>query len=414
MSASRFVALPLALFVAACGTRRVDGPRPLIPDRGPPASIRVGYEGGMLNRSMHAFFRVERNAYVLVGHLGGDGIIRVLYPTTPEYAGWVPARRNLRTQTVHAPHDALPSLFAYSISRFRSVGARHDSYDGRGHGFVFLIASSRPLAYGTLEDDSGHWSEWRVSDYDRTADPRYAVRDFADAIAGSGYTLKYAGSISATQYDYASSQYWDCALLNSLGLVGYRYMWTSMSSWYYAPTWYANSPADRCGHRYEELRYAISGGWGPTGPPTVIVPPAVPTPAPKLDRPGRRGLGSTPTNTGRSTITRVAPGTSTGEVGPARSRPTYGTNRGGRSEYEPSRRAPDRDASTPRAWGHTPNSETRGSGNGSSSSGSTRETGSTGSSGTSTTTSSGSTPSRSTEGRSAASPREARPERPEH
>lgn len=412
MSASRFVVLPLALLVAACGTRRVEGPRPLIPERGPQASIRVGYEGGILNRSMHAFFRVEQNAYVLVGHLGGDGTIRVLYPSSPEYAGWVPARRNLRTQTVHAPHDALPSLFGYSISQFRTVGARHDSYDGRGHGFVFVIASRRPLAYGTLEDDSGHWSEWRVSDYDRTADPRYAVRDFADAIAGSGYTLKYAGSISATQYDYASSQYWDCALLNSLGLMGYRYMWTSMSSWYYAPTWYASSPADRCGHRYEELRYALSGGWGPTGPTTVIVPPTVPTrqPAPKLDRPGRRGLGPTPTNTDRSTITRVAPGTRTGDIGPMRSRPTYGTGRGERSEYEPRRRTDEREVSSPRDWGRTHTSETRGSGNAGSSNGSTRETGNS----TSTGTSSGSTPSRSTEGRSAASPREARSERPDH
>jgi hypothetical protein len=403
MAASRFVALPLVLLAAACSTRRVEGPRPLVPERGPDASVRVGYTGGLLNRSLTAYFRTEQNAYVIVAHLGGDGIIRVLYPEAPYAQGWVAARKTLRTATFQAPYDAIPSLFSYSVSQYRNGSARYSSYDGRGHGYVFIVASRRPLSYSLLEDPgSGEWSEWQVSDYAQSPDPRYAIRDFADAVAhGGGYTLKYAGALSTSQYDALASRYWDCAMLSSLGSLAYG-VWAPMSL--YSPLYALEDlPSSYCGsNAYSRYRYAVGNAYGPATPTTSIIPtvptPTSPTPAPTLHRPGRRGLGPTTTVTTlatRQTITRVAPGTSTGEVGSSRGRPTYSTGHPG---YEPSRR----DVSTPREYDRTHTTEARGSSGSSSSSGATRETGS----------SSTATPSRSAEGRGVASPREARTERP--
>ena len=409
MSAIRTTAL-LALAAAACSRPQApEGPRPIAPEAGPRVSIRVGYSGGLLNRSLTAFFRVDPGAYALIGHLGGDGVIRILWPSTPDGSGWVVGGKSRRTATFEAPYDGVPSLFSYSTSPHRNVGALSNSYDGRGHGYVFIIAARRPLAYGVLEDELGNWSEWEVSDYSRTPDPRYAIRDFADAVArGLPYTLEYAGSFTTTHYDQVASRSWDCALLSSFGAFGNAFMWSAMN--YYSPVggMLRFSPSSYCGFPYHyQTRYAwmVRGGSDhppvPTVPTTTIIPtkPTPGEPAPTLDRPGRRGLGPGAPTTTRNTITRVEP-TNGAESGVSRSRPTYGTGRT-RPAGTTGRRIDD-PVSSPRD--HSRGRET-------SSTGTSASTGSTGSStGSSSTGSSGSSRGDS---RGVTSPREARSGRPD-
>lgn len=404
MSAIRTIAL-FSLAAAACAKPQLpQGPRPIAPEAGPEASIRVGYSGGLLNRSLTAYFRVDPGAYALVGHLGGDGVIRILWPSTPYGAGWVVGKKSMRTGTYEAPYDGVPSLFSYSMSPYRNLGALSSSYDGRGHGYVFIIAARRPLAYGLLEDDMGQWSEWEVADYSHSSDPRYAIRDFADAVArGRPYTLEYAGSFTTTHYDQVASRAWDCALLSSFGAFGNAFMWSAMN--YYSPVagLLRFSPSSYCGYDYHaQMRYAwLTRGRSETPPPTTVIVPTKPTPgepAPTLDRPGRRGLGPGVPTTTRNTITRVETGGA--ESGASRSRPTYGSGRT-RTAGTTGRRIDD-PVSSPRDHGR---------GRETSSTGSSTSTGSTGSStGSSSTGSSGSSRG---ESRGVTNPREARSGRPD-
>lgn len=331
MSAQRMLGFSLfACFIAACAHQgTTTAPRPLKPEAGPKASIHVGYQGGLLNRSLSAHFRAEENAYVLVGHLSGDGVIRVLYPSGPDHLGYIRGKKTNRTQTVAAYYDGAPGLYSYTMSPFRSLSAMYDSYDGRGHGYVFIIASRRPLA-SRLVSDAGEWEEISVEDYSRSYDPRVAVRDFADMVsAGAKYTLKFASSFATSHYDSYASRAWDCALLSSFGYFG-------MSPWYsWNSTLWGLRSSDRnyCGEpAYRAYRtYATATTYVPTIIPSPT--PAPGTPAPTLTRPGRRPLGepgpaSGPTRS--ATLTRGV-ASSTGLSG----RPGFGERRtGGRPTTE--------------------------------------------------------------------------------
>lgn len=333
----------LLLLAAACvPTPGTQAPKPLKPEDGPKASISVYYTGGLLNRSLHAYFQSEQYAYVMVGHLGGDGRIRVLYPESPDESGFVRGKRYYHTVSTPAYYDAIPSLFSFTVSPYRGLGARHDSYDGRGHGYVFMIASRTPLRYGLLYDYAG-WAELEMEGYTYHYDPRYAIRNFADALSGGAkYTLKFASSMMTTHSDSYAERAWDCAVLSSLGFANVA-LW---SSWHTSMLGF--SPARYCGQR-GFLQYAT----GPTFT-TVARQPEDRTfvPAPSLDRPGRRGLGPRSETSTRTTLTRVAPSIPREPTGGREAfdrrtsrRPSYGERRGttfidartGRESDSPSR-----------------------------------------------------------------------------
>lgn len=277
----------LALAAAACArTPGSQAPKPLKPADGPRGSIHVDYSGGLLNRNINAYFRTEANAYVLVAHLGGDGRIRVLFPETPDDGGFIRGKRLYRTSSIPAYYDAIPSLFSYRVASMRGTGARYDSYDGRGHGYVFMISSDTPLRYRMMYDYAG-WAEWEVEDYDRAIDPRYAVRSFAEMLAGGAkYTLKFASSGTTSAYTSYASRQWDCSFLSGLGLIGQGMWWSAWDA-----TWLGFGS-------YSAARYCGEGffpqfAWG-RGPvfTTAVLPTRPPgEPAPDIDRPGRRAFG---------------------------------------------------------------------------------------------------------------------------
>lgn len=300
MPGARTLGFSLLIAAAACTTTPgSQAPKPLKPENGPRTYISVDYQGGLLNRSLRASFRTEQIAYVLVGHLAGDGRIRVLFPESPDESGLVRGKQYYQTTSAAAHYDALPSLFSFTTSPYRGLGAMHDSYDGAGHGYVFIIASSTPLKYELLDDYAG-WAELEMEGYTRHYDPRYAIRNFADVLAGGArYTLKFASSMTSTSYYSYAMRAWDCSVMSSLGMFANPALW---SSWYMSLHGF-RSAFGSCG----QSPFPFFAGRPSTT--TVALPPASPTgdPAPTLDRPGRRGLGMRPDTPTRTTLTRVSP-----------------------------------------------------------------------------------------------------------
>lgn len=286
ISVQRVMGLSIALGSAACAPQPVSSvPRPMAPQDGPRASIRTTISGGFLSRSVDASFTVDENAYVLVGHLGGDGVVRVLYPKSPSQRGFVGGKKTYRTGFVDGRYDAAPSFFA-SVSPYRSSLARMDSYDGRGNGFIFIIASKSPLFYDEVSD-GGDWDALSVDDYRTAYDPRYVVRDFAELLSGGyPFTLKFANAFNTIALGAFTNSF-ECAVLASTGFLGYSSFWNN--NW--SSPWQLGSGSSQCGSR--GLRYAWYGtarryaSIPMTSVPTTPTTPATPT-TPTVGRPTGR------------------------------------------------------------------------------------------------------------------------------
>ena len=201
MSVRAIVGSSLLVLATACSyAPSAEPPRPIKPEDGPKASIRVQFTGANIYRQLEPSFIVDENAYVMVGHLGGDGMIRVLYPTAPTAAASrVEAGKTIRVPRTDAIYDADPSRFSFATRPYRRMSAEMDSYDGMGHGYVFLIASRYPMDFAPAMDGRV-FGEMDVADYGSIDDPRLAVRRFADVLTGGPYTLKFASAYSTRTY----------------------------------------------------------------------------------------------------------------------------------------------------------------------------------------------------------------------
>jgi hypothetical protein len=306
-----FAAIAAALSACAPPSSAPRAPRPITPQDGPRGTVSVEVFGGAFARQIQPRFRLDRAGYVLVGHLGGDGQIRVLYPETPSKSGWVSGNKTIRLKPHAAVWDVSPNLYSFATAPYRSFSAQMDSYDGRGHGFVFLITSRSPIDYEALRGASGY-DDLAVEDYEDNRDPRYAVRTFADELTTGPYSLKFArnphGGLYANAtgcpsnwglYSYGRVAYspWmdlgysyfsypGASLLNSVAWASMYGLRSCRGSHYYA--------SER-GFRTYVATIPVTGT--PTGPLT-----------PRLQRPTRRTLEQgqrTRILTGRSPIDRT-------------------------------------------------------------------------------------------------------------
>lgn len=372
----------LLVALAACAQApAATSPQPLIPKNGPEASVRVEYEGGIFNRRLQALFSVKRPAYVMVAHLGGDGVIRVLFPEDARESGWVPGGKLFRTDVTTGDYDAAPGYWFMRPAFFRTMGARSDSYDGNGHGFVFMIASSTPLRFDRVSE-FGLWNETELRAYTNTSDPRALIRNYAFLVAPNGkFTLDYASSHSSWgTYSYANARM-DCAMLS--GAFGYSPWYFSHYSFGYFPSFgytsYRGLGASYCRDDYyfDRYRRLAMASWNgaPIRPVTTAPGPQTPVASPKpIDprsgrrdplRPSRDGGTTTLTYT-RPTSPRFDPDrrTASGQpVYPAPSTWNRGPYRDWTRDASPSR-SPRNEGSSPRGEPRGPS--TSGSGAGSS------------------------------------------------
>jgi hypothetical protein len=210
MSQMRVLGSTVAVaLLAGCATQSTNTvPRPIAPQEGPRASVYTVYSGGMLNRRVETTFSVDQWAFVLVGHVAGDGSIEILYPESPDDMKPVKGSVKLRARPFYSPIDGMSRL--YRTTAYRTIGAKFDSYDGSGDDFVFAIASRLPLNYQAFALGRG-WDTMSIDDYYASWDPRLGVRDFADELApATAYSISYARAHTSIRYaDVASLS--DCA-----------------------------------------------------------------------------------------------------------------------------------------------------------------------------------------------------------
>lgn len=306
MSAHRYIGVPTVLFVvASCATHSAPNGGAVAPKAGPKAAIHVTYTGGMLNRQADAVYKVEESAYVLVAHLGGDGRIEVLFPEDARESGYVPRGKWYRTPTFSAYYDAVPELYSFGTTRYRGVGAQMDSYDGVGHGYVFMIASQWPMRFDRVSD-FGLWDDFEAEGYRYSNDPREAIRSFVDLIAGERpYTLQFARSMSTTSLTSNVDRAFDCAYLESITYL------SLVSPWLNNFGSFGRTDSYRCGGS----RYAYS--------PVYVNPFAVnpripgsenPIGTPRFGRPGFRPRGENGPSLGFNRPTHRPPATGTVET----------------------------------------------------------------------------------------------------
>jgi hypothetical protein len=322
MTIQRFIGFSALLCVAAsCASLNQAAKQKAAPAAGPKAWIYASYTGGLLNRRVDPVFKVDQSAYVMIAHLGGDGQIEVLYPRSARESGRVPGGKYFRSGSFSAYYDAAPQLYSFATTHFRNIGARMDSYDGRGHGFVFMIAGRDPLRFDRISE-FGLWDEFEVVKYRFTDDPRKAIRDFAEMIAGNqAYTLKFASNFEATDASSYADYLFDCAsfpsvAISSLGLWGFP-----SGAWgFFASSgrgYFSNCP------QYGYRLYAFGDGFYR---PTY-------TPTPTTGRP----TGPQNPQGGTLTLTRPTGFRRPGEAGPALgfNRPTFNRPPTGTVDFAP-------------------------------------------------------------------------------
>lgn len=148
---------------------------------GPDVSIRTLVVATHNSRLIQPMVHLDDSAYVVVGDIGDDGTLRIIYPTQPGEAHLV--RKGGRFEAPRfQPRIVLPFMAsAFAVPRTAS-------------GYAFVIASSQPLQLEKLVEGE-RWSVFDVYYDNHVNDPRPAIADLAAAISTDVGTVSmaYAG-----------------------------------------------------------------------------------------------------------------------------------------------------------------------------------------------------------------------------
>ena len=279
-----------------------------IADReGPRVSIHANIYNSSGLRRVRADFYAQDDAYIVVGQIDASGTLRIVFPDQPGDDGFVRGRHSYQTPEFLA---GFTDQFRYRYqTTYHNVGQARDSYDG-GLGYVFIIASWRPLALDRISS-GGEFDSYELADASYMSDPRWAIQELAAELAGDNreaYTLKYAryfdtqtmytgNSAFASNYGYGY-----CAGYSPLGFgsspFDTRYGYSALSrlgqSFFYRGTYYSYDLADDC-YRAEPGFFGLNSGFAgfrppppspPVGPRKSAIdamahqPPMKPTPRP--------------------------------------------------------------------------------------------------------------------------------------
>ena len=185
------------------------------------------------SRRVRAHVRLEDDAYVLVGQITPDGIVRIVFPEEPTDDGFLRGRQSYETAEFFAGFEDQYRYRATSSGYGRFNSATRDSYDA-GYGFMFVIASWRPMRLDQLST-GGAWDSYEITESEYLRDPRPAVYELAAVLAGpnrEAYTVAFA-NYSTTRYAFGGSNF------GRSSLYGYGYCSG------YTPLGFALSPFDR-------------------------------------------------------------------------------------------------------------------------------------------------------------------------
>lgn len=183
---------------------------------GPRVSIRAEVRAVSGSRRVRAMFNVQDDAYVVVGHIDADGILRIAFPNEPGDDGFVKGQKSYQTPEFYAGFTDQYAFRARTDGMFRSTAVTHDSYDA-GFGYVFIIAGWRPLHTDRFQTN-GSWDTFELTDAAYYRDPRPAIYELASLLAGDNreaYTVQFA------QYFDTDVAYDGYNTLGSLNGYGY-------------------------------------------------------------------------------------------------------------------------------------------------------------------------------------------------
>ena len=94
---------------------------------GPRVSIYAEFANAAASRRVRANFHVDDDAYVVVGHLDADGILRIVFPTEPGDDGFVRGQHTYHTAEFFAGFTDQYRYRARSGGFFRNTQSSYDS-----------------------------------------------------------------------------------------------------------------------------------------------------------------------------------------------------------------------------------------------------------------------------------------------
>ncbi len=159
---------------------------------GPRVAIRAEVSNEADSRRVRGIFRVDDDAYVIVGHIDADGVLRIAFPSDPQDDGFVRGDRSYQTHEFFAGFNSQYRFRARTSTIWNTVAAQ-DAYDG-GFGYVFIIASWRPMRFDRFSDGY-RWDTFDLVSDSYMNDPRPAIQELASRLAGDNgdaYTIQFA------------------------------------------------------------------------------------------------------------------------------------------------------------------------------------------------------------------------------
>lgn len=240
---------------------------------GPGVHVRVTLDNSSGNRRVEPVFSLENDAYVVIGHLGVDGRLSIVFPSRPDDDGLVRGGQTYRVPPffVGFSEELAANWWRYRPYRSRGYATRAASYDG-GLGYVFVVASWRPMRLDRIASGN-RWEEYTVSDIQYLYDPREAIEELGAIIAGDNreaYTIEYASYVSTTRsapMSYALNSFGRCSLFDDFSIVN----WGFGSLFAYSPFAYGRSSG--CSSSRWFPRYYASGSTGHTPSTAPIASP---------------------------------------------------------------------------------------------------------------------------------------------
>jgi hypothetical protein len=189
------IAIAGALALAGCATAdlrpgivRHETPKQIRSKfHGPDVMIRANVLATSNSRSIEPVVSLGDSAYIVVGDIGDDGTLRIVYPARPGDPHLAQTRGRFQAPRF-SPRIILPfAETAYMRARMMTRTAP---------GITFVIASSLPLNLEKLAEGD-RWSIFDVYYDNHDLDPRPAITDLAAAISTD------VGQISIAYAPYA-------------------------------------------------------------------------------------------------------------------------------------------------------------------------------------------------------------------
>src|SRR5262249_48313860 len=195
-------------------------------------SIRAEFSNASGSRRVRGMFNLQDDAYVLLGHIDADGVLRIVFPTEPGDEGFVKGGRSYQTNEFYA---GFVGQYQYRAQTMRgaALSRSYDSYDG-GFGYLFVIASWRPMRFEQFQTD-GQWDSFEMTDEEYLNDPRPAIYELASLLVGTNreaYTVKFARysnsrSLYGNDTYYAGNSLNLCSGYQSFGFDGFPSLYLS-------------------------------------------------------------------------------------------------------------------------------------------------------------------------------------------